>query len=73
MTIDDLDDCSIDGLLTYYENACKTYCDAIGHNKSHWNEMHANRYAKELTARGEPVPDMYVAAKRGTFNGIGAY
>ena len=73
MTIDDLDNCSVDELLTYYANAYTTYCNALGHSKGHYNEMHADRYAKELTARGEPVPDTYVAVKKGTFNGIGAY
>lgn len=73
MMIDCLDNRSIEEVLTYYENACITYCDALGHNKACFNLFFTERYAAELTARGEPVPDINDAAKKGTFNGIGAY
>ena len=69
----DTTDMTTDKLFTRYANACATYYDAMGHSKTHYNEVYAKCYADELKSRGEDVPEMKVAAKFGSFNGEGSY
>lgn len=69
----DTTDMTTDELFAQYANACATYYGAMGHNKTHYNEVYAKCYADELKARGEDVPEMRVASKFGGFNGEGAY
>ena len=60
-------------LLEHYENAAATDCGSIGHTKGAMNEIAAKQYAVELVQRKKPVPDYYIAAEKGTFNGIGSF
>lgn len=69
---EELDCFSNDELLTFYCNAAKTDCSAIGHTKGHMNNFQAKLYAAELSAREESVPGYYEAARKGTFNGPGS-
>ena len=69
----DTTDMATDKLFTRYANACATSYGAMGHSKTHYNEVYAKCYAAELKSRGEDVPEMKVAAKFGGFNGEGSY
>ena len=60
-------------LYRFYANCCATFYGAIGHTKSHYNEVYAEKIAAELQSRGETVPGPSVASKFGSFNGEGTF
>tara|TARA_R110000764_G_C10822653_1_gene361813 strand:+ start:165 stop:395 length:231 start_codon:yes stop_codon:yes gene_type:complete len=68
----DLVSFSKEELLSFYCNAAKTGCKALGHTKGQRNKNKAKEYAAELHNRGTNVPDYYDAAKAGVFNGSGS-
>jgi hypothetical protein len=68
----DLEEYSNEELLTFYQNAASTDCGSIGHSKGHRNKMAAQLYEAEMKTRKVDVPDYYVAASAGDFNGRGS-
>ena len=60
-------------LLQYYKNAAATDCGSIGHTKGAMNKIAAKKYAAELAERKLSIPDYYVAAEEGTYNGKGSF
>ena len=62
-----------DQLFRFYSNCCATAAGALGHGKTHYNEVNAAHIADELKRRGETVPAEATARKFGSFNGEGSY
>ena len=60
-------------LLIWYRNAASTDCGALGHTKGRMNANLAKHYAGEIASRGTEVPEYYLAAEAGTFNGRGSW
>ena len=60
-------------LYRLYANCCATAAGAMGHTKSHYNEVYAEKIATELQRRGETVPGPSIARKFGSFNGEGSF
>lgn len=60
-------------LLTWLANATKTYYNAGGHSKAHYNDIKRKAIAIELKQRSEPVPSDDELLKTGEINGEGSY
>lgn len=60
-------------LLAMLANATKTYYNALGHTKAHYNQLKMENYKKELQNRKVSIPDNEELLKIGQFNGIGTY
>ena len=65
-------------LQNWLNNALATEAECIGHSKSYWNMVLANKYRDELISRGHEIPsiDEYenrkLFSRKGEYNGIGS-
>jgi hypothetical protein len=56
---------SIEQLQQYRANAWVTCCMSLGHEKANQNHDLANRYARELTKRGETLDESIEGERNG--------
>tara|TARA_B100000424_G_scaffold8049_1_gene6078 strand:- start:1377 stop:1637 length:261 start_codon:yes stop_codon:yes gene_type:complete len=63
----------LERLLECGYNIAATGCQCIGHNKAEQNEARFRLINMELRMRNEANLEYFDAAKKGTYNGIGAY
>ena len=68
-----LHEMSLERLLECGYNIAATGCQCIGHHKTEMNEARFRMVNMELRMRNEANLEYFDAAKKGSFNGIGAY